>query len=234
MSAEAPRPTAANLKKIVRQATVPAAELLAETHSALLLVDVTNRFIVGSNLESPASTIRVLQPISALLEAARTKNIARFFVTAGHYDGASDTGPSLRRLADMGSDVRSRLDKAPHSTWGSDIPAVIAPQRDEVHLTKLRTSAFYGTGLELLLRGAGIETVVLAGVASYGCIIATYLDAGARGFFPLVCAQAIDGARAARHDAAMEVMGSHSQISVDDVVRIWANCNSRTTGACGA
>ena len=74
MSAEAPRPTASNLKKIVRQATVPAVELLAETRSALLLVDVTNRFIVGSSLESPASTIRVLQPISALLEVARAKN----------------------------------------------------------------------------------------------------------------------------------------------------------------
>lgn len=221
MSGEVPGPTAAKLQKLVRQATVPAAELLAETRSALLLVDVTNRFIVGSSPGSPASTIRVLQPISALLEAARANDIARFFVTACHYDGASDTGPSLRRLADMGSNVRSRLDKTPHSGWESEIPPLIAPRRDEVHLSKLRTSAFFETGLEPLLRGAGIETVVLGGVASYGCILSTYLDAGARGFFPLLCVQAIDGARSAIHDAAMEVMGANSRISVDDVIRIW-------------
>jgi nicotinamidase-related amidase len=121
----------------------------------------------------------------------------------------------------MGSDVRGRLDKSPHSAWGSEIPSLIAPRSDEIHLTKWRTSAFFETGLELLLRGAGIETIVLAGVASYGCIIATYLDASMRGFFPLVCADAVDGAKTAIHRAAMEVMGAPSRIGVEEVARIW-------------
>jgi nicotinamidase-related amidase len=83
---------------------------------------------------------------------------------------------------------------------------------EEPRLTKRRPSAFYETGLETLLRGAAVETIVLVGVASYGCIIATYLDACSRGFLTLLCAEGIDGARASLHRAAVEVMGEASRI----------------------
>jgi nicotinamidase-related amidase len=211
-----------SLEAMVRLATLDATQLLAETRSALLLVDVQNRFLFGANESDAAPTAPVLAPTEKLLSTARASEIPRYFVTVGHASGFADAGPWLRRLADMGADVTARLRMPPLSPWASAIPSAIAPQPGEVHLTKWRFSAFYETGLEILLRGAGIETLVIGGVASYGCIIATYLDACSRGFFPLLCTEAVDGAHPALHKAAMDFMTVRSQVGLDDVVRIWS------------
>jgi nicotinamidase-related amidase len=210
-----------DLPEMVRLATIPAAQLLAETQSAFLLVDVENRFIFGASETSPASTARVMRPIEKLLGSARASGVPRFYVTVGHAPGSSDAAPWMRRLADMGSDVKGRLAKPSPSAWAHEIPSAIAPQPGEVHLTKWRFSAFYETALEVLLRGAGVETVVIGGVASYGCIIATYIDACSRGFFPLLCTEAVDGVEPAMHKAAMDFMSPNSRLGVDSIVRIW-------------
>lgn len=209
------------MAEMVRLATLPAARLLAETRSALLLVDVQNRFIFGASETSSASTVRVLGPITKLLATARARDVPRYYVTVGHPAGA-ESASWLRRLADMGSDVAGRINQPPPSSWGSEIPAAIAPLPGEVHLMKTRFSAFYETGLEIVLRGAGIETLVIGGVASYGCIIATYLDACSRGFFPLLCAQAVDGGDPVHHKAAMDFMTVNCLVDVDEVRRVWS------------
>jgi nicotinamidase-related amidase len=206
--------------EMVRLATIPAAELLAETRSALLLVDIQNRFIYGPSEGSSSPAESVLPPISKLLGKARSLDVPRFFVTVDHPPGA-DSAPWMRRIAGMGSDVKGRLDQPALPPWASEIPKAIAPQPGEAHLTKCRFSAFYETGLEVLLRGTGVETVVIGGVASYGCIIATYIDACTRGFFPLLCAEAIAGAQPAMHKAAMDFMSPNALLGVDEITRIW-------------
>jgi nicotinamidase-related amidase len=209
---------------MVRLATLPAAQLLAETRSALLLVDVQNRFIFGASESDPAPTARVMEPIGKLLATARAQDVPRFYVTVGHPPGAAGA-PWMRRLVDMGSDVKGRLKPQSHEeiAWGEAIPAAIAPQPGDVHLMKCRFSAFYETGLEIVLRGAGIETLVIGGIASYGCIIATYIDACTRGFFPLLCADAVDGAEPAMHKAAMDFMGTNCRLGVDEIRKIWSS-----------
>ena len=209
-----------SLGEMVRLATIPAADLLAETRSALLLVDVQNRFIYGASEEKPAPSVRILEPVKRLLTAARANDVTRVFVTVGHPKG-SNSAPWMRRLASMGSDVKRRLD-GPLPPWANEIPAAIAPQPGEVHLMKCRFSAFYETGLELVLRGSGIETVVIGGVASYGCIIATFIDACSRGFFPLLCADAVDGLEPTQHRAAMDFMSPNSTLKVDEIEKVWS------------
>jgi biuret amidohydrolase len=208
-----------DMPEMLRLATIPVTQLLAETRSALLLIDVQNRFIFGTSEAAPAPTARVLPPIGKLLRTARSHGIPRFYVTVAHPSGA-DAAPWMRRLNDMGSDVKSRASK-PLPPWASEIPSEIAPQPGEVHLIKCRFSAFYETALEVVLRGSGIETVVIGGVASYGCIIASYIDACSRGFFPLLCAEAVDGIEPVMHRAAMDFMGP-SKLGIDDIVRVWS------------
>jgi ureidoacrylate peracid hydrolase len=48
---------------------------------------------------------------------------------------------------------------------------------DEIIVKKHRYSAFYGTDLEIILRGLGIDTVVIAGVTTENCCHATARDA---------------------------------------------------------
>jgi len=210
------------LEAMVRMAYLEPVALLAETSSALLLVDVQNRFLYHGSEDKPAPTASVVEPIERLLGSARSQDVPCVYVTGGHAPGGmADAAPWLWRLAVMGADVTARL-RGPVDEWQAAIPASIAPRAGEVHLTKWRYSAFYETGLEMLLRGGGIETVVIGGVASYGCIIATYIDAACRGFFPLICTEAVDGADPTLHRAAMDFMASRSMINVDDVIRIWS------------
>jgi nicotinamidase-related amidase len=54
--------------------------------------------------------------------------------------------------------------------------------RDDVVVRKRRTSAFVGTDLDLVLRARGVDTVVLAGVATSAMVAATAYDAADRGY----------------------------------------------------
>jgi len=210
----------ASLAEMVRLATIPPARLLAETRSALLLVDVQNRFIFGTDPKALSPSARVVEPIAKLLQTARTRGVPRYYVTVGHAPGYSDAAPWMRRLNDMGSDVKNRLQHAPLPAQASEIPRDIAPMPGEIHLTKWRFSAFYETALDVLLRGGAVETVVIGGVASYGCIIATYIDACSRGFFPLLCAEAVDGTEPTMHRAAMDFMAP-SVLGMETIIDVW-------------
>ena len=53
---------------------------------------------------------------------------------------------------------------------------------DDILVLKHRQSAFFGTDLDTVLRGLGIDTVILSGVTTNVCVLATAIDAGARDF----------------------------------------------------
>jgi len=60
---------------------------------------------------------------------------------------------------------------------GAIHPAV-APQGDDIIVTKHRISAFTGTDLDMILRARGIETLILFGIATSGVVLSTLLHAG--------------------------------------------------------
>jgi nicotinamidase-related amidase len=53
----------------------------------------------------------------------------------------------------------------------------LAPQKDDIFITKHRVSAFRGTDLELILRAKDIDTLVLFGIATSGVVLSTLLEA---------------------------------------------------------
>lgn len=80
--------------------------------------------------------------------------------------------------------------------FGTEFVPTIAPRSNEPVVTKHRISAFYGTGLELILRARGITEVVLAGVATDLAVESAARDAHDRDFAVTVlsdcCAAATD------------------------------------------
>ena len=58
-----------------------------------------------------------------------------------------------------------------------EVHAAVAPEGDEVVITKHRVSAFTGTDLAMILRANDIETLVLFGIATSGVVLATLLEA---------------------------------------------------------
>lgn len=201
-------------------------EILSTLPSALLLVDVQNRFATTKANNGDFEPLPVVEPIVHLLGAARRLNVPRFFVTVashvnGPWAGANDTAPWLRRISDISGAERPDQLHAPVSDADQAIVSSLTPQPGEVWLYKQRFSAFYETGLEMALRSAGVEALVVCGVASYGCIYMTCLDATFRGFFAFVPGEATAGENPTLHKAAMTMIGAKNIIDVPLVEKAW-------------
>ncbi|CZT15655.1 related to Maleamate amidohydrolase [Ramularia collo-cygni] len=62
----------------------------------------------------------------------------------------------------------------------------LEPREGETVVTKKYPSAFFGTDLEKMLREEGVDSVVVCGVSTSGCVRASVLDALCYGFRPMV------------------------------------------------
>src|SRR5581483_1825513 len=58
----------------------------------------------------------------------------------------------------------------------------IAPRPGELVIRKAFASAFFGTALATFLRKRGIDTILLGGTSTSGCVRATAVDAHSHGF----------------------------------------------------
>ncbi len=68
----------------------------------------------------------------------------------------------------------------------NEIPAVIAPKAEEWVLAKTKASAFFQTPLTAYLIKQGVDTLVVCGVSTSGCVRATAVDAHSHGFTTFV------------------------------------------------
>jgi len=77
----------------------------------------------------------------------------------------------------------------------------LTPRAGEVVVTKQYASAFFGTSLAATLTAAGVDTVVVGGFSTSGCVRASATDAVQHGFTPIVVGDACGDRTAAVHEA---------------------------------
>ena len=103
-------------------------------------------------------------------------------------------GCDLGRFADADNDMTDVLLRQGQAlvegTPGVAIFPEIAPHAGEIVIPKHRYSAFYGTDLEIILRGLGVTTVVITGVSTDNCCHATARDALFRDYRVVILADA--------------------------------------------
>jgi len=80
-------------------------------------------------------------------------------------------------------------------------PEGLQPADDELVISKQYPSAFFGTTLDSTLKDLGVDTLIITGVTTSGCIRATCVDAMSNGFVPIVVADACGDRHEAPHDA---------------------------------
>jgi nicotinamidase-related amidase len=141
----------------------------------------------------------------------------------GAWEAVRVTGNLLTEARDSGvpvlytRNVQKRTVKfdsfAGKSTWnksatlddaeGSRIVAPIAPEDNDLVLDKSYASAFFGTPLVTYLVGLGVDTLLICGVSTSGCVRATAVDAVTRGFKVAVVADAVADRIVASHKIAL-------------------------------
>ena len=140
-------------------------------------------------------------PVAAavtLLAASRKAGAPAFFTTVAYEDGELDEVLMLRKTP------RVRVLRA-----GSPLTEVdprLAPADGEPVLVKKHASAFFGTTLEAELRARGVDTLLVAGCITSGCVRTTASDAAQLGFRPLVVREAVGDRSARAHEAALEAI----------------------------
>jgi nicotinamidase-related amidase len=152
---------------------------------ALLIIDL------GYAWTRPAETFacdnmdEILDGVNQLLEASRPLGIPIVYTTTAY---AVTDGPNT----DMGLwHHKLPIEELTLDSPGIEIDDRIAPLEGEQLIVKKRSSAFHGTYLAGFLRAAGVDTVIVTGVAMGGCVRHSVEDALAEGFRPIVVRECV-------------------------------------------
>jgi maleamate amidohydrolase len=162
------------------------------TRPALLVVDAVQGYI------DPAAPIyagveHVIPVIARLLDTARRAGLPVIYTVVKYRADGADGGLFWKKLPAL----RAFVDGSSFAT----IPAEISPRPNELVLTKHYASAFFGTTLATDLASRRVDTLIIAGFSTSGCVRASALDALQHGYVPFVVQDACGDRHSAPHEA---------------------------------
>jgi maleamate amidohydrolase len=162
--------------------------------AALLMIDFMRGYTTeGAPLFAPGVVSAVAES-AELLESARRQGIAVVHTNIRYHPGHFADGGIWVKKAPVMKDM----------VEGNPLAAfceAVLPRADEVVISKQYASAFFGSSLASMLHAQGIDTVVLAGCSTSGCIRATAVDAVQHGFRTIVVRECVGDRHPAPHEA---------------------------------
>lgn len=183
-----------------------------ENNSAILVIDMQRDFVLPLSPCCVAGALATVPAITAMLRYARSAGWAVIHVVRRHRPGGVDAELFRRHLfADGGTFCTG-------GTPGADIVEGLEPQPGDYVVAKTRFDAFFGTDLEILLRGLGIGRVYICGTQYPNCVRATAVGALERDYSVTVltdCCSAATCAVAQANIADMQAMGIQCLPSAD-------------------
>lgn len=183
------------------------------TRTALVLVDLQNDFIHpdgayargGQGAADIAALPGRLKPVIAALRAAGGVVVSTLFTLVPDRDGEPLIARHLKALRPF----LARGDFAPGS-WGQALVDDLAPA--EFSVEKVAYSAFYMSRLEFVLRRAGIDRLVFAGIVTNGGVAATLRDAHVREFETILLSDGCAAFKRETHDVTVASLGAVSPV----------------------
>lgn len=177
---------------------------------ALLLVDLSNGF---ADQASPLGCEcgDVLDANRRLLGVFRALKLPIFFTTVVYYN--DNQAQVFRRRLDALNIL------VPGSRW-VDIHSTLELQADEIVVEKQWASAFFGTSLDQQLRDQSVESLVVTGLTTSGCVRATVVDGLQHDYSVVVPADAVADRNQEAHQANLFDMHAKyaDVLSVDQVL----------------
>jgi nicotinamidase-related amidase len=190
--------------------------------SAVVVIDMANDFVYpggviadsgGPDYQTRAQ--RLIKPLERLLGAARRAGIPVVYATDAH----TPTDTELRKWP-------------PHAmagTWNAQIVPALAPQPDDVVISKQTYSPFLNEAFENALRDRGITQLYITGLHTDCCARHTSGDAFQRGYDLVWVTDALQAFTDEAHQAGLEYFKAWYAAdptrqfrTVDECVREWA------------
>jgi nicotinamidase-related amidase len=130
-----------------------------------------------------------------LLNAARTRRLPIVHTFVEYEPGGRNGGVFFRKVPALRCFVRGL-----NPRWCAFAKG-LEPILGETVICKQYASAFFGTSLASLLTAIHVDTVIIAGLSTSGCVRASAVDCCQHGFIPLVVRDAVGDRAAGPHEA---------------------------------
>ena len=141
---------------------------MPESRSVLLVMDYQNGIVERIGDE------KVLEAAVRAVAAARSAGMPVMFVRVAFRPGYPEAAASNQTFSAIAKAAgESMQEQGP----GTQVHAALEPREDEPVILKRRVSAFAGSDLDVLLRAAGAERLVLAGLSTSGVVLSTLRQA---------------------------------------------------------
>jgi len=182
--------------------------------TALLVIDMQNDLVKVeeepfAELYKMVQSNRIIENMDKVIRAARKVEMPVVFLKHVLREDYRDVVPSI-------TDVMLRGEAPPprkamiEGTPGAEVVDELKPAPGDYVIAKRRGNGFYNTELELILRSRGVDTLILGGVVTNGCILATVQGARERDFHTIVVNDCCAGTTQEGHDWPMQNLFSRS------------------------
>jgi len=152
---------------------------------AVIVIDMQYDFV---DPKSPSTCYpmskEIIPNIEKLLKKARAKKVPIFYTQGLVHPSLVDVG-LWKSLAHMEGKVQVE------GTRGAGIVKELQPKRQDFLIKKRRPSAFFQTDLDVFLKGAGVDTVILTGTSMSGCVRATATDSFMRDYRTMIVRECV-------------------------------------------
>jgi maleamate amidohydrolase len=178
---------------------------------AVLVVDFSCGFTdpectLGANMSAEVEATR------RLLDAVRARGLPVIFTTIGYEPSLKDGGLWLQKVPSLG-------DLQIGGRW-VEIDPRLEPRTDETIVLKKGASAFFGTNLPAILVSQNVDSVILCGATTSGCVRATAIDLLQYGYPTLVPRECVGDRAQAPHEANLfDIDAKYADVvPLDDVL----------------
>ncbi len=161
---------------------------------ALLVIDFVEAYLAA---DSPlyAGVEPTREAAVRLLQAARDRRLPIIHTFVEYEPGGRNGGVFFRKVPALRC-----FERGLNPRWCAFAKG-LEPAHGETIIGKQYASAFFGTSLASLLTAIRVDTVIIAGLSTSGCVRASAVDCCQHGFIPLVVRDAVGDRAAAPHEA---------------------------------
>ncbi len=185
---------------------------------ALLVVDMQNGFChpegsfnrIDMGVEGAVEAVR---NAAIAVAQARRAGIPVVFTRHLYRPGRADEGRALKQ----NSPALAGVDGLEAGTWDAEVMAELGCGPGDLVVDKVRFDAFQWTSLEPLLRGLGVDELVVCGVITNICVETTIRSAFMRDFPVIMLADCCAAATRRLHDLSVEVLSSYQLAEIASI-----------------
>ena len=207
-------------------------ELVDPGHAALVVVDMQRDFCVpgwafdrlGVDISMYTSMIPRL---ARMIEGARAADVPLVYVQMTVLPNRASESPAQIRF-NLRLHLASHGEGEPlqYAVDGSEGQAIIdelAPQPGDLVVKKYRSSGFWGTNLDMLLRSNGIKSVVMTGCTTEGCVESKARDALFNDYYVVIAEDCVASDDREQHEASLLLMRHRFDVATSkEILGIWS------------